>query len=184
MIRVARGEPLSFETTPEPRGHAIECRVYAEDPSKSFAPSPGVITALRWPQGPGVRVDAGVEAGDRVPLDYDPMLAKVIVHGATREQAFARMRRALSETRVEGIETSVRFFLDLLADPDVRANRVSTQFLDGWRAPGTSPSAHLDDVALVAAAIATTAAARRARPEPRGSGPSAWRLARPVSLHR
>src|SRR5262249_41544481 len=132
MIRIARGEPISFAEPPAPRGHAIECRVYAEDPARGFAPAPGLIAHLRWPPGPGLRVDSGGAAGDGVPLDYDPMLAKVIAHGADRGEALARMRRALAETRVEGIETSVRFFVELLAHPDVVANRVSTQWLDAY----------------------------------------------------
>jgi acetyl-CoA carboxylase biotin carboxylase subunit len=179
MIRIARGEAISFADAPPPRGHAVECRIYAEDPAKSFAPCPGLITHLRWPQGPGIRVDAGVEAGDRVPLDYDPMLAKIVAHGADRAEALARMRRALLETRVEGIQTSVRFFLDLLADPDVAQNRVSTQWLDGFRAPDAPPARGREDIALVAAAIAVTSAARRARPPAAGVSPSAWRLAKP-----
>jgi acetyl-CoA carboxylase biotin carboxylase subunit len=179
MISIARGEPMSITETPMPRGHAIECRVYAEDPANGFAPSPGVITHLRWPSGPGIRVDSGVEAGDRVPLDYDPMLAKVIAHGSDRAQALARMRRALSETRIEGIVTSVRFFLDLVSDPRVAANDVSTQFLDGYRAPASPPPRELEDVCVVAAALAVTSAARRARPVAAGESPSAWRRARP-----
>ena len=185
MISIAMGRPLSCENA-EARGHAIECRIYAEDPSRGFAPSPGKILRLRWPGGPGVRVDAGVEAGDVVPLDYDPMLAKVIAWGEDRDQALSRMRRALTETRIEGIETSVPFFLELLADPDVIANRISTQFLDGWRYESVRGDRELEDLALVAAALAEGEAARRSRgtqgvpggPSPSRSAPSTWRDAR------
>jgi acetyl-CoA carboxylase biotin carboxylase subunit len=178
MIRVAQGQPISFGEPPAPRGHAIECRVYAEDPAKGFAPSPGLITQLRWPQGPGIRVDSGVEAGDRVPLDYDPMLAKVIAHGSDRAQALARMKRALSETRVVGIETSVRFFVELLSHPDVEANRISTQWLDAYKPVLAPPTGRPEDLALAAAALEAAAATRREAPVTTSSAPSAWRLAR------
>lgn len=181
MIRIARGEPMSLSGRPEPRGHAIECRIYAEDPANDFAPSPGLIRSLRWPVGPGVRVDAGVEAGDRVPLDYDPMLAKIIVHGKDRDEAIRRMRRALAETRVTGIETSIPFFLALLSDPDVVANHVSTQFLDGWRFEPEGPdSDDIEVLALVAAALDAAATRRRARDAGDRRSPSAWRTARPT----
>src|SRR4029077_5514276 len=114
QIRVAEGEPLGPEFDgiqprgPEcdgiqPRGHAIEVRLYAEDPYQRFAPSPGRITRLRWPDGPGVRVDAGVYEGSEVSIYYDPMLAKLIVWAADRRLAMARLGRALDEMRVEGI---------------------------------------------------------------------------------
>jgi acetyl/propionyl-CoA carboxylase alpha subunit len=186
MIRVARGEPISYEGIPAPRGHAVECRIYAEDPARDFAPSPGLIRRLRWPGGPGIRVDAGVVAGDVVPLDYDPMLAKLIAWGRDRDEAFRRMRRALRETRIEGIETSIPFFLELLEDEDVKANRVSTQFLDGWRARRSAhgvtvpPPADLEPFALLAAALHEVDAARKARSSEAGEGPSSWRTARPV----
>ena len=183
MIRIAMGEPMSLPESTSPRGHAIECRIYAEDPAKGFAPSPGLIRRLRWPAGPGIRVDSGVEAGDRVPLDYDPMLAKVIAHGKDRDEALRRMRRALAETRVEGIETSVPFFLELLSDPDVVANRVSTQFLESWRfrgAPREEDGPVREGLALVAAALHAAGEAARQRVAEPGAGASAWRAARPT----
>ena len=181
MIRIALGEPISIGE-PEARGHAIECRIYAEDPANGFAPSPGILRAVRWPQGPGIRIDAGVEAGDRVPLDYDPMLAKVIAWGRDRGEALVRMRRALLETRVEGIETSIPFFLDLLSNPDVVANRISTQFLDTYvyTPPRHEPEARLEDLALVAATHAAVARARLSRGAEGSPSPSAWRTARPA----
>ena len=182
MIRIARGEPMSMKEKPLPRGHSIQCRIYAEDPAHGFGPSPGRIRRLRRPQGPGIRVDSGVEDGDVVPLDYDPMIAKFIVWGQDRDEAFRRMRRALAEARVEGIETSIPFFLSLLEDPDVVANRVSTQFLDDWKYEPRRPPQDVEAASVIAAALASMEGATKRRPavalaggEPR---PSAWRNAR------
>ncbi len=199
MIRIAQGAPMlgglasgssgefAFGSTqaaeiPKPRGHALECRVYAEDPARGFAPSPGRIARLRWPEGPGVRVDAGVEEGDVVPLDYDPMLAKLITWGRDRREAFARMQRALSETRVSGIETSVPFFVSLLSHPDVVAGRLSTQFLDRFRYVPEEPEHGLEDFAMVASAVEALHEASRLTTPPatsNGGAWSSWRLSRP-----
>jgi acetyl/propionyl-CoA carboxylase alpha subunit len=119
QLRVARGEPLSFQQDDlRPLGHAIECRIYAEDPARKFAPSPGLIRYINLPEGPGVRNDQGVYAGYTVPMFYDPMLSKLITHGQTRDEAIARMRRALMEYRVEGIMTTIPFFTFIMNHPD------------------------------------------------------------------
>ncbi|MGZ5425806.1 MAG: acetyl-CoA carboxylase biotin carboxylase subunit [Thermoanaerobaculia bacterium] len=181
MIRIARGEPMSLREKPAPRGHAIQCRIYAEDPAHGFAPSPGRILRLRRPQGPGIRVDSGVEAGDVVPLDYDPMIAKFVAWGQDRDEALRRMRRALSESRVDGIETTIPFFLSLLEDPDVVANRISTQFLDGWSYAPKRPPEDVAAASMVAAALESMDGAMKRRPPVAGgsgSGPGAWRTAR------
>ncbi len=182
MIRIAQGGEMSMKEKPAARGHAIQCRIYAEDPARGFAPSPGRIGRLRRPQGPGIRVDSGVEDGDVVPLDYDPMVAKFIVWGKDRDEAFRRMRRALSEARIEGIETSIPFFLSLLDDPDVVANRVSTQFLDDWTWEPHRPPDDVAAASVVAAALSAMEASRKRRkgtvPEAPAGGLSAWRNAR------
>jgi acetyl/propionyl-CoA carboxylase alpha subunit len=178
MIRIAEGRPMSVGERPAPRGHAIECRVYAEDPGRSFAPSPGRITSLTWPSGPGIRVDAGFAEGDTVPLDYDPMVAKIIAWGSDRDEARQRMLRALAETRVEGVETSVPFFVSLLSDPDVAANRVSTQFLDRFTYVPPAPEAELRDVALTGAVLEALEEASRVRPATGAPLPSPWRTAK------
>jgi acetyl-CoA carboxylase biotin carboxylase subunit len=179
MIRVAQGRPMSLRAKPEARGHAIECRVYAEDPGQGFAPSPGRISALRWPSGPGIRVDAGLTAGDTVPLDYDPMIAKLIAWGNDREQARRRMLRALAETRIQGVQTSVPFFVALLNDPAVIENRISTQFLDGYAYAPPAPEDGLRDLAVAAAVLEALEETRANRPRTRAAAPLPWRTARP-----
>ena len=113
-------------------GAAIECRIYAEDPENQFFPSPGRITSLSEPAGPGIRVDSGVYPGWTVPIDYDPLLAKLAVWAGDREQAIARMRRAICEYHVGGIATNLRFFSQVLDDEEMVAGRLDTHFLDGF----------------------------------------------------
>ena len=127
QIRVALGEPLGFrQEEVQMRGAAIECRISAEDPAREFFPSPGVITALRTSAGPGVRDDSGVYEGWQVPLEYDPLMAKLIVWGCNRKEAIARLRRALIEYEVAGVETTIPFFLRVLRNPDFLAGRLDT----------------------------------------------------------
>ena len=131
QIRIARGDKLSFtQEQLRPLGNAIECRIYAEDPARNFAPSPGLIRYINLPQGPGVRNDQGVYAGYTVPVFYDPMLSKLIAHGKTRDEAIGRMRRALSEYRVEGIMTTIPFFTFIMNHPDFAAAKFDTGFID------------------------------------------------------
>jgi acetyl-CoA carboxylase biotin carboxylase subunit len=135
MIRIALGEKLSIRPGElAPRGHAIECRVYAEDPTRGFSPSPGVVTRLRLPEGPGVRNDVGIETGSRVPIDYDPMLGKLIVSGRDREGAIDRLARALDEYEVTGVETTLPLFRELVRETDFRTGRFHAQWLDDWLA--------------------------------------------------
>ncbi|PYP32939.1 MAG: acetyl-CoA carboxylase biotin carboxylase subunit [Gemmatimonadetes bacterium] len=131
QIRVAAGEPLSFVMNGHRlRGHAIECRVNAEDPARNFQPSPGTITAYHPPGGPGVRVDTHIYAGYTVPPYYDSLLAKVIVHGNTRAEALARMRQALDSFIIEGVTTTIPFLGRVLRHPDFIAGTVDTMFLE------------------------------------------------------
>jgi acetyl-CoA carboxylase biotin carboxylase subunit len=160
QIRIARGERLDLDPAAllAPAGHAIECRIYAEDPDAGFMPSPGRITALRVPDGPGIRDDSGTEAGADVPIFYDPMISKLIAWGEDRAQAIARMRRALREYEVIGIRTTVPFFTWILDQPDFIAARFHTSYLDdALRArqgqPFTSVDEELVEVAVIAAAI-------------------------------
>jgi acetyl-CoA carboxylase biotin carboxylase subunit len=112
------------------RGHAIECRIYAEDPDNNYFPSPGKITLLLAPAGPGIRRDSGMYEGWTVPVDYDPLLAKLIGYGTDRPQAIARLVRALDEYFVGGIKTNISLFRRILADPDFQAGRLDTGYLD------------------------------------------------------
>ncbi|PYO37283.1 MAG: acetyl-CoA carboxylase biotin carboxylase subunit [Gemmatimonadetes bacterium] len=131
QIRVAAGEPLSFVMNGHRlRGHAIECRVNAEDPARNFQPSPGLITAYHPPGGPGVRVDTHIYAGYTVPPYYDSLLAKVIVHGNHRQEALARMRQALDSFIIEGVTTTIPFLGRVLRHPDFLAGTVDTKFLE------------------------------------------------------
>ncbi len=131
QLRIAQGGKLTMRQEElRPKGHAIECRIYAEDPSKRFAPSPGLIRYMNLPQGPGVRNENGVYSGYTVPVYYDPMLSKLVAHAETREAAIARMKRALAEYRVEGIQTTIPFFSFLMDHDDFRAARFDTGFID------------------------------------------------------
>jgi acetyl-CoA carboxylase, biotin carboxylase subunit len=131
QIRVAAGERLPFaQEDIRFTGHAIECRITSEDPNNSFLPSTGRIQLLEIPSGPGIRWDGGISAGYEVGLYYDPMLAKLIVYAATREEAIERMTRALGELRVVGVDTSVPFHLRVMQEPDFRAGKLDIKYLE------------------------------------------------------
>ncbi len=156
QICVAFGERLSF-TQDEIKitGHAIECRVYAEDPGANFMPSPGKITRLRLPHGPGVRDDGGVYEGGEVSIYYDPMISKLAAHGRNRTEAIDRMRRALMEYEVVGIKTTLPFFRELMDDPEFQAGNLDTGFIPRFieRKGATSSDEGSRDLAMIAAAI-------------------------------
>jgi acetyl-CoA carboxylase biotin carboxylase subunit len=160
QIRIADGARLDLD--PErllaPNGHAIECRIYAEDPDNNFLPSPGRIAQLRVPAGPGIRDDSGATAGLDVPIFYDPMISKLVAWAEDRPLAIARMRRALDEYLVTGIKTTVPFFTWLLAQPEFVAGRFHTTYLDevlkarqGRRFVEATPEQ--EDIAAIAAAL-------------------------------
>ncbi len=184
QIRVAAGEPLSCADA-RPRGWAMEARVYAEDPTLGFMPSPGRVTALHLPHGPGIRVDGGVHAGSAVPMEYDPILAKIIAWGPDREACRRRLRDALAETVVLGVASNVAFLRDLLDHPDFVSGDTTTQALEAKildELPG--PDEGAEAVALLAAALALaggTAAGSGAAAGPRIE-PGPWELLRDVRL--
>jgi acetyl-CoA carboxylase biotin carboxylase subunit len=155
QLRIAAGQPLTLRQTDIAwTGSAIECRIYAEDPDNGFMPSPGRITFLAEPSGPGIRRDSGVYQGFNVPLEYDPMLAKLIAWAPSRDAAIARMRGALSEYVVAGIRTNIEWFDEILSYPDFVAGRLSTDLLDRFqRAPRDPPDIETEAVAALVAAM-------------------------------
>jgi acetyl-CoA carboxylase biotin carboxylase subunit len=188
QLRVAAGEPLPFtQEDVALRGHAIECRVYAEDPDNNFFPSPGEITSWRIPQGPGIRFDDGVYVGWTVPGDYDPLLGKLIAAGSDRAEAIARLQRALEEFDAGGIRTNAGLFRAILADPEFARGEIYTRWLDQRldslrtqmqrpRSGGSSVHGRAADAAAIAAALWTL---RRAAAPRNGAAPptlSRWKL--------
>ena len=157
QIRIAAGERLPFtQSEVMIRGHAIECRIYAEDPDNNYFPSPGKITLLLLPSGPGIRRDSGMYEGWTVPMDYDPLLAKLIGYGSDREQAISRLTRALNEYFVGGIKTNISLFRRILSDADFRAAKLDTGFLDRLlkqKPPETPADPKTAEVAVIAAGI-------------------------------
>jgi acetyl-CoA carboxylase biotin carboxylase subunit len=175
QIRIAAGERLPFtQGDLSQRGHAVECRVYAEDPDAGFLPSPGRIVFLRVPGGPGVRDDSGVEEGDEVPSHYDPLVSKLVAWGEDRAAAIARMRRAVREYRVLGIRTTLPFFDRLLRHPEFLAGEYDTSFVPRMgSAPGEADETWR--VAVAAAAIRALEARRASGRAPAASAaPPAW----------
>jgi acetyl-CoA carboxylase biotin carboxylase subunit len=156
QIEVAQGEPLPVrQEQVARRGHAIEARIYAEDPSRNFLPSPGRISGLRLPGGPGVRDDSGVYAGWVVPPFYDPLLSKLVAWAPTRDQAIARLQRALDEYAVHGIAVNLPFLRNVLAHPAFRAGQYDTGFCARYAKDLLpAPDPRHERIAVIAAAIA------------------------------
>ncbi|HSD85666.1 MAG TPA: acetyl-CoA carboxylase biotin carboxylase subunit, partial [Anaerolineae bacterium] len=154
QLKVAAGEPLPFtQDQITARGHAIECRVYAEDAANGFLPAIGPVLLAKFPALPGVRVDAGVETGDEISIHYDPMIAKLTAYGQDRQDAIQKMGVALANTIILGVTTNVRFLRDVLAHPAFQRGEVTTNFIErefaAWQ-PATTASL---DLALIAAAL-------------------------------
>jgi acetyl-CoA carboxylase biotin carboxylase subunit len=172
QIEIAAGAKLPFTQDEVAwRGSAIECRIYAEDPANNFLPFPGKITRLAEPSGPGVRLDSGVYEGWTVPMDYDPLLAKLAVWAPTREHAAARAVRALSEYHVGGIRANIGFFRQILDDPEFRAGNLHTGFIEEFMERTKAPAPPLDVEAVAALVAALHASAQNSGPEPRPSEP-------------
>ena len=160
QIRIARGERLDLDPARlvTPSGHAVECRIYAEDPDNNFLPSPGRILQLRVPSGPGIRDDSGATPGLEVPIFYDPMISKLVAWAEDRPSAVARMRRALAEYLVAGIKTTVPFFVWLFEQPDFLEGRFHTTYLDEILKtrngqPFVEATPEAEEIAAVAAAV-------------------------------
>jgi acetyl-CoA carboxylase, biotin carboxylase subunit len=180
QLRVAMGEalPLTQEQV-RLRGHAIECRIYAEDPENNFFPSPGLITRLIQPSGPGIREDCAVYEGWNVPLDYDPMLSKLVAFAETREMAIDRMLRALDEYVIGGIKTNIGLFRRILMDEDFRAARIDTGYLE--RLLAGEPAGIMEqvpkDVVAVAAALFAASSRREVAAAADAVDESRWAVA-------
>jgi len=154
QIGIAEGKPLTHKQEEIHQiGHAIECRIYAEDPDKNFMPSPGLIYGLRFPDGPGVRNDCGVYVGGEVPIYYDPMVAKLIVWAKDREAAIARMKRALSEYVIKGIKTTIPFHQKVLRNENFLKGNITTDFVDKEVLAVPQPRKGSKEVAIAAASI-------------------------------
>jgi acetyl/propionyl-CoA carboxylase alpha subunit len=181
QIEIAAGRPLPFtQERVLSRGHALECRLYAEDPARDDMPSPGTILHLSAPTGPGVRFDAGVDAGSEVTVHYDPLLAKLVTWGADREESIERMSAALARTVVLGVATNHARLRAIVDHPAFRSGALHTAFVDEHLSraePGACPPA--EAVAALAAALSGRPAAG-AEPGPAPSDPWAvlgpWRL--------
>ena len=181
QFRIASGEKLPFtQEDVKLRGHAIECRIYAEDPDNNFFPSPGQITRLISPSGPGIRRDSGMYEGWTVPIDYDPLLAKLVGYGETRDDAIHRLQRALYEYFVGGIKTNISLFRRILQDADFRAGKLDTGFLDRMLAspPAASPDRH-QLIAAIGAGIFATMEPKATLTGPDGSAPAGNGAVRP-----
>ncbi len=175
MIRVAAGEPLTLAEGIEPRGHAIEVRINAEDPDQNFMPAVGKIRNLRMPGGPGVRIDAALYRQLEVTPYYDSMLAKIIVHGADRDQAIRRMERALEELNVGGVKTSAGVALEVLRTEAFRSGGYDTGFLERWMDNGgREEPPHAREAAIIAALHRHHMARKRAVRHEHGSGLTPW----------
>jgi len=187
QIRVAAGARLSFtQNDVHWSGHAIECRVYAEDPDNNFLPSPGEIDFLRVPAGPGIRNDGGVTEGDEVSIYYDPMISKLAAWGRTRREAIDRLRRALDEYAVGGIKTTLPFFREVVRDEEFIEGRLDTGFITRFNdrryrtASGSeriSEAPVSQDIAIIAAALAFKHAQSESYGREIRQAESKWRMA-------
>ena len=159
QLRIAAGERLTIsQRNVHWRGSAIECRLYAEDPEQNFFPSPGRITRWEMPAGPGIRLDAGAYQGWTVPIDYDPLLAKLVVWAETRDDAVERMRRAISECSVGGVKTNIPFFAQILDDSEFRAGNLHTDFIDEWFGRRQTVGSLTEEDQIAAALVAVVSA--------------------------
>lgn len=182
QIRIAAGEKLPFRQEDVVlRGHAIECRIYAEDADNNFFPSPGKIETLLTPEGPGIRLDNGVYTGWTVPIDYDPLLAKLVAYGEDRQQAISRLARALPEYFVVGIKTNLGLFRRILADKNFQDGKIDTGYLERLlkvEASGDWGKKNRASIAAIATAVFTLLDSRGTVAN-NGAGPatSSWKKA-------
>ena len=162
QIRVAAGLPLSESLKNlSQRGHAIECRIYAEDGDNNFMPATGKVLHYSEPAGPGIRVDSGIMAGMEIPIDYDPIMAKLIVHAPDRETAITKMIKALHSYKILGVKTSMRFMVDALAHPEFAAGNTYTSFIENHMSERETGQDECKELAVAVAAVASMTQARK-----------------------
>jgi acetyl-CoA carboxylase, biotin carboxylase subunit len=183
QIAIAAGHRLPFAwESIAPRGHAMEVRLYAEDPDNNFFPSPGKIIARHAPTGPGIRLDEGVYEGYTVPMEYDPLLSKLIAWGNSREETIARLRRALDEYTITGIRTNVSLFRRILGEPEFLRAEIHTRWLDELlarpRPPAAAPREGTEEAAVIAAALWQTLEGQNSTSGNRETqaAPSRWKM--------
>jgi acetyl/propionyl-CoA carboxylase alpha subunit len=175
QIEIAAGSPLPFtQKDISGRGHAIECRIYAEDPEQGFFPSPGKIEFMKEPSGPGIRNDCGIYSGFNVPVEYDPILSKLIVYAGTRKDAIERMTRALREYVIQGVKTPIPFLIDILKSEAFANGQTYTDFIDtnfySWK-----PERPDQDIACIAYIIDEIAGKKKVQ----SAGPAAGEYTTP-----
>jgi acetyl-CoA carboxylase biotin carboxylase subunit len=177
QLEIAAGSPLPFRQEEiRPQGYAMECRIMAEDPFNDFMPSPGKIVYLHTPAGLGVRDDSGIYEGYEVPLDYDPLLSKLITWGKTREEVILRMTRALSEYQVYGIKTTIPFFQRILLHPRFLAGVYNTHFIADLEKESDREDPAEETAALIAAGIKSGQDAQTGVPPSRMGKENNWRI--------
>lgn len=178
QIRIAAGLPLSDQLANlTQRGHAIECRIYAEDGENNFFPSSGTIAYYWEPVGPGIRVDSGILTGSEIPIDYDPIMAKLIVYAPTRELAIAKMINALNEYKILGVKTSKRFMIDVINHPNFLAGKTYTSFIEKNMSDRRVDVDAYKEIAVAAAAVASSSTVGDKSETIRGTiSPSPWEL--------
>ncbi|MFQ3536150.1 MAG: acetyl-CoA carboxylase biotin carboxylase subunit [Aggregatilineales bacterium] len=158
QLRIAAGEPLPFRQADlYQRGHAIECRIYAEDPANNFLPSTGALLCVVPPNGPNIRTDSGIRTGDSITIHYDPMIAKLIAHARTRPEAIRRLDTALADYVILGVTTNIAFLRDVLAHPDFQAGQTTTTLIERAFAAWQPSNPPLPDTVLIAAALSQLA---------------------------
>jgi acetyl-CoA carboxylase, biotin carboxylase subunit len=181
QIAIAAGHRLPFAwETITPRGHAMEVRLYAEDPDNNFFPSPGRIVARHAPTGPGIRLDEGVYEGWTVPMEYDPLLSKLIAWGNSREETIARLRRALDEYTITGIRTNVSLFRRILTEPEFLRSEIHTKWLDDLlarpRPAPASPESGIEEASAIAAAFWKATETKSSEESGPQTAASRWKL--------
>ena len=175
QIRIAAGQKLRYRQEDlQIRGHAIECRIYAEDPNNNFFPSPGKIVSLSEPSGPGIRNDGGVYAGCTIPVHYDPLISKLVAHAEDRGHAIRRMQRALREYQIAGVQTTIPFFEVLLSHPQFFRGDLHTHFIEEYRLVEQLAELPIQEVPLIAAALHYVSQAQSRSPASRRPL-NAWR---------